>query len=310
MNQLVTSFHLRALALCALCTFLVTSCNDDDDGTPLNPIVAENVSSFKEIAQITIGGGQAGAAEITAYDAKSQKLFVVNNAGASTIEVVDFANPASLKLLQNIVLTNGAVNSVAAYNGILAAAVENANKQANGTVEIYDTETLNLIESVTVGALPDMVTFSPDGNYIVTANEGEPSDDYSNDPEGSVSIISVNNNYSVITAGFGGFAAQQASLQNNGLRVFGPNSSLTQDLEPEYVTISSDSKTAWVSIQENNAIAKVDLVSGQITNLHLLGFKDYGLAENAIDVSDRDNVVQFKSWQNVLHVPTRCHRLF
>jgi DNA-binding beta-propeller fold protein YncE len=106
-----------------------------------------------------------------------------------------------------------------------------------------------------------MVTFSPDGKYIMSANEGEPSDDYSNDPNGSISIIEVNNNYSVTTLDFSRFSSQLGSLTNAGFRIGKAGASFAADIEPEYITISSDSKSAWVTLQENNGVAKVDLAS-------------------------------------------------
>ena len=141
-----------------------------------------------------------------------------------------------------------------------------------------------------------MVTFSPDGNYIISANEGEPSDDYLNDPEGSVSIIKVAD-YSVTTINFASFESQLASLTAKGFRIFGPGKNFIKDIEPEYITISDDSKTAWVTLQENNGVAKVDLTSKTITAIYPLGLKDYNTAENAIDVSDKDDKVAFNPWK-------------
>src|SRR5690606_33362421 len=191
---------------------------------------------------------------------------------------------------------SGAVNSVSVSNGLLAAAVESTNKQAPGKVTVYNTDSYAEVKSIQTGALPDMVTFSPDGNLILTANEGEPSSDYSNDPIGSVSIISVKENYQVVNVDFSSFEQQREALQQRGLRIFGPKATLAMDIEPEYVTISPDSKTAWVTLQENNAIAKIDLTSKKATEIFPLGFKDYSLQDNAVDLSDKDDVVSFKSW--------------
>jgi hypothetical protein len=92
-------------------------------------------------------------------------------------------------------------------------------------------------------------------------NEGEPSDDYSNDPNGSISIIEVNNNYSVTTLDFSRSISFSGSLTNAGFRIGKAGASFAADIEPEYITISSDSKSAWVTLQENNGVAKVDLAS-------------------------------------------------
>src|SRR5690606_8740924 len=152
-----------------------------------------------------------------------------------------------------------------------------------------------LVQNYTVGALPDMVMFSPDGKYLVVANEGEPSSDYLTDPNGSISIIEVSSGL-VSTLGFDAFNSQLSGLEENGFRVFGPNASLAQDVEPEYVAISYDSKTAWVTLQENNGMAKVNLESKQIEAIYPFGFKDHMLTENMLDASDKDGVTEFKNW--------------
>jgi hypothetical protein len=143
-----------------------------------------------------------------------------------------------------------------------------------------------------------MVTYSPDGKYILSANEGEPNATYTNDPEGTVSIIDIANNYAVKTVNFSAFTSQLADLTSKGFRVFGPNKDFLKDIEPEYITVSDDSKTAWVTLQENNAIAEINISTGTITKISPLGFKDYSVAGNAIDISDRDNAVgSFNSWK-------------
>lgn len=251
----------------------------------------ENPASFAEVASIDIG--DAGAAEITAYDPKTKRLFVVNNGAVNKIDVIGLDNLSNLSVIASIDLTpyTGLVNSLSVHDGLLAAAIESGNKQEPGKVVIFKTNTYAEVKVIPVGALPDMVTFSPDGKYILTANEGEPSADYLNDPLGTISIISVKNNFSVVNLDFGAFAGQLPALKQKGLRVFGPGASIAQDMEPEYVTISDDSKTAWVTLQENNAIAKINLQTKTISAIFPLGFKNYNLSPNAIDVSDRDNAI-------------------
>lgn len=280
--------------LLLLTAVTVLSCNKNDDEF----YVAEDPSTFAEIGMLDIG--DAGAAEISAYDPQTKRLFVVNNGAAlNKIDVLDFQDPTKPVKIHEIPSTpyGGYVNSVSVSNGLLAAAIESTNKQAAGKVVVFNTSTYAEVKSIAVGSLPDMVTFSPDGNYIMSANEGEPSADYTNDPVGSVSIISVKDNYAVQTLDFSGFAAQQVALQAQGLRIFGLNATFAKDIEPEYVTISSDSKTAWVTLQENNAIAKIDIATKTITNIYPLGFKNYNLDANGIDVSDKDKAVAFQKWQ-------------
>lgn len=254
--------------------------------------VNEDAATFAEIGSIDIG--ETGAAEISAFDAQTKRLFVVNNdeknGAVNRIDVLDFSDPKNMKLIHSISMQpyGGAVNSVAVFDGKLASAIESTDKQANGKVAVFKTSDYAEIKSVTVGALPDMITFSPDGKFILTANEGEPNAAYTNDPEGSISIITVDNNYAVTTVNFSAFASKQAELVAKGFRVFGPSNSFVKDIEPEYITVSEDSKTAWVTLQENNGIAKINLTTKTITDIFPLGFKDYTADGNEINITDKD----------------------
>ncbi|SHL81721.1 choice-of-anchor I family protein [Flavobacterium saccharophilum] len=278
---------------------IMTSCNNDENSNnePEEVVVNENPGTFKEIGSITIGG--EAAAEISTYDEKTKRLFTVNNSGTNQIDVIDISDPSKPVKIGKIDLTpyEGASNSVDVYDGKLAVALESTtNKQGNGKVVIFNTTDYSLIKQVTVGALPDMITFSPDGKYIMTANEGEPNTDYSQDPNGTISIIETST-YAVTTLDFASFAPQAETLKKDGFRISKVAKSFAQDIEPEYVTISDDSKTAWVTLQENNGVAKVDLTSKTITAIYPLGFKNYNTAENAIDVSDKDDKIAFNPWK-------------
>lgn len=279
------------LLLLSFGLIIFTACKKEK--TEQEFFVNEDAATFAEVGMLDIG--DAGAAEITAFDPSTNRLFVVNNSSAGNkIDVLDFANPASIKVISSIstIPYGGFVNSVAVSNGKLATAIEGTNLQANGKVVVFKTSDNSEIKSITVGALPDMVTFSPNGQFILTANEGQPNDDYSVDPDGSISIIDVNNNYSVVTINFASFVSQKASLVAGGLRIDGFNKDFVKDIEPEYITVSEDSKTAWVTLQENNGIARIDLTAKTITNIFPLGYKDYNILGNEIDVSDRDSQIK------------------
>ncbi|MHA7879632.1 MAG: choice-of-anchor I family protein [Saccharospirillum sp.] len=260
--------------------------------------------SLSFVGRYSSGLFDESAAEITAYDATSQRAFVVN-AQAGALDVLDMSNPGAPTRITSLSvdhLSPGAVvNSVATHGGRVAIAVETDPKTDNGFVALYTAETLSLLGYVSVGAQPDMVTFTPDGRYILSANEGEPSDDYQTDPEGSISIIAVSDtgNLSVATADFTAFNPQRDALTASGVRIFGPGATVAQDLEPEYITISADSQTAWVALQENNALARVDISAAEITDILPLGFKNHGLAENGLDVSDDDGRINIRTWAGV-----------
>lgn len=274
-----------------LALFLVVSCQNDDDNSQ-NSIVNTTVN-FQYKSTINVGG--IGASEISAFDYLTKKLFVVN-VESNQLSVFNISNLSTPIQEDPIALSAfGTPNSVAVFEGKLAIAVEAQVKQNPGQILLYNTSDLSLISQFTVGALPDMVTFSKDGSLIISANEGEPNNDYTNDPMGTISIIDLSSNITT-TLDFSSFNSQQATLENQGFRVFGLNATLAQDIEPEYVTVSDDSQTAWVSLQENNAMAKVNLLTKTIEGIYPLGFKDYNSVGNEIDASDKDNVKELKAW--------------
>lgn len=241
-----------------------------------------------------------GAAEIVAHDPKTQRLFVVNFP-AARIDVVSIKDPTNPEIIGAIDITpyGGSANSVAVRDGIIAVAVEAVERTDPGSVVFFDSRKLRFIKSVKVGALPDMITFTHDGRYVLTANEGEPKTDYSFDPEGSVSIIDLEDGVEdlrqrdVRTVGFTKF--NDAELDPS-IRIFGPGATVAQDLEPEYIAISSDSKTAWVTLQENNALAIIDIRSGKVKDLVGLGTKNHSLPGNGLDASDRDSKINIQQW--------------
>jgi hypothetical protein len=134
---------------------------------------------------------------------------------------------------------------------------------------------------------------------VLVANEGEPTSNYAYDPRGSVSVVDLSGGAdapTVSTAGFTAFDGMEAELRSQGVRIFGPSASASQDFEPEYVTVSDDSETAWVSLQENNAIAEIDVEDAEVTDLFPLGFKDHRADGNELDVSNEDGGVDVRNW--------------
>lgn len=299
--------HTHRFAATLVMAAVLAACGGSDEPaapTPPAPVVEATPAglTLEKIGGFTHSGGLSSA-EITAYDPLSKRLFVINGALGS-VDVLDFADPTAPKLISSIDTASfgsglGGINSVAVFNGIVALAVEAATKTDNGSVAWLRASDLALLGTDTVGAQPDMVTFTPDGSHLLVANEGEPNSynqPDSVDPEGSISVVAVSGlsptatslTRTVSTAGFSGFNGQIAQLRSAGVRIFGPNATVAQDLEPEYITVSADSKTAYVTLQENNAIAVVDIASKAITAIKPLGFKDHSLADMGMDVSDED----------------------
>lgn len=279
--------------------------------------------------------GEAGA-EIVDYHQNTQSAYVVNGA-KNRIDIIKLAHLSTtaiahpytantltavqLTLPKEVVTTDhqsiqlGIANSLTIHDDWLAIAVGNKVKQENGVVLFYSIkqDQTKFVKAVQVGALPDMVTFTPDGTKVIVANEGEPTADYQYDPVGSIGIINLTSNVPddvAVLLMFDKFESQKEQLIKQGFKYASPEGhSLSQDIEPEYVTVTDDNRYAWVSLQENNALAKVDLKNHNIDGIYPLGLKDFGQVGNGIDASDKDKGVNIHEWQGVygLYQPDTIH---
>ncbi|WP_166998923.1 choice-of-anchor I family protein [Paramicrobacterium fandaimingii] len=235
------------------------------------------------------------AAEIVAYyDGRSYTV----NAQKAVVDVVDVSDPSTPSLLYSIGAT-GVANSVAIRDdGLGVVALEAETKTDAGRLLLFDAnaESARILGSVEVGALPDMVTISDDGNYAVIANEGEPSEDFDVDPEGSISVVTLPATVAaptqdaVRTADFQDFEAGGSKTLDPAVRIFGPTPEsdlpISRNLEPEYIAVSNG--TAYAALQEANAVAVIDLTTASVTEIWPLGYKDHGAIANGLDASDRD----------------------
>jgi len=262
-------------------------------GILVTPALAQFSIELEQIGRYESGIFDDSAAEIVTYDHQSKRVFVTNAAN-DAIDALDISDPANPRLAFSIDLTPyGSPNSVAVARCCVLVAVEAAVKQDPGFVVMFDNDG-NYINQVTAGALPDMITVTPNGKYALVANEGEPNDDYTVDPEGTVSIIDISKGCGNVTQN--DVCTVDFSDFNSGnidptIRIFGPNATVAQDLEPEYITVSKNSRIAWVACQENNAMAKIDIKKGEVLDLYGLGFKNHDLPENPMDASNKDDAI-------------------
>jgi len=279
---------IRFFIPCLLTLFLWNSSNGQS-------ISLELISTYNS------GFFDQSGAEIVAHDPSSQRLFVTNG-GSKQIDILDISDPNNITLISSIDLSpyGKSANSVAVKDGIVVAAVENIDRQSDGKAVFFDTAG-NFLNQVTAGALPDNVVFTPNGKYVLVANEGEPNDDFTIDPEGSVTIIDLDDGVENLTQSDVdqvNFTAFNNAPLDPSIRVKSNpgNSTVAQDLEPEYISVSKNSKIAWVSLQENNALAKINIKDAQIIDLIGLGFKDHSLVGNGLDASNETANINIANW--------------
>lgn len=269
--------------------------NDRTAKVPNNDIQLNYIGSFDP------SGSNSSTCEIVVHDPASQRLFTTS-AVAGYLDIIDFSDPTALTVVSSINMNPyGGVTSVAVKDGIVAVASPNTNEALDGSVVFFNTNGV-FQKQVTVGALPDMITFTPDGTKVLTANEGQPNADYTVDPEGSVSVIDISGGIAslsqsnVTTMLFTQFNSQESALIASGVRKLKASSTLSRDLEPEYITISADSQKAWVALQENNAIAEINLTNNTYISIWALGTKDMSVVGNGADISDNNGQILIANW--------------
>ncbi|MDP3133954.1 MAG: hypothetical protein Q8M78_13585, partial [Burkholderiaceae bacterium] len=313
MNLLSAPRTLLATAVLAA----LTACGGSDDPVPV-PVPAPVVDTTPAKATLVGRYAQnttAGMSEIVAYHAASRSMFITVDSATtkSSFQRISLANLGSTALANPVTasnLTAGSVTSVSAdVNGagftaggvqtlaisgnLLAIAVQATPKTDNGVVAFYRLDALGnatYLKKVTVGSLPDGMAFTPDGSKLVVANEGELSVSFATDgidPDGTISVIAVANGTPADTATTLGFAdfnidGSRFSELPAAVRIGRSGATVAQDMEPEYVSITPDGTKAHVTLQENNAVAVVDLATNRIERIVAMGFKNHGLAANAL----------------------------
>ncbi|MEC9335563.1 MAG: choice-of-anchor I family protein [Pseudomonadota bacterium] len=262
--------------------------------------------------------GNQTAAEIVQYHAETNTIYATNGE-TNTIAVIDASSVSTATMADPINTTTltlttialpadingvtlGSLTSIAVSGDLMAVAVPTDVKTDNGYVLFYnglDSSAPAFLDSVEVGALPDMVTFTPDGGKVLVANEGEPSDDYTIDPEGSVSVINIlasgEPEETGTTVGFTALNGTEADLMAQGMMFPNPagrtingtaiTSTVAKDLEPEYITATND--VAYVSLQENNGLAIIDL---EELTVDVVGLGTKSWAGLNIDIQENDAV--------------------
>ncbi|MDR9393526.1 MAG: choice-of-anchor I family protein [Roseovarius sp.] len=250
------------------------------------------------VNELVADGTEADAGDSEVVSAEDGIAYVTNGA-QDRVDVFDIASGDKLDDFDLSVIEGfDGVQSVAVKNGLVAVAVAVTPEDANGQVALFDTDG-TLLNTVEVGNLPDMVTFTPDGGKVLVANEGEPLDE--TDPLGGVSIIDVSNGAAeaqAVTLDFTGFDGQEDALREAGV-LLEPEKSVSEDLEPEYITVLPDGETAWVSLQEANAYAVVDLVNMEVSDIRGFGLVDRSEEGFELDASNDDNAINLQNYDNL-----------
>jgi 2',3'-cyclic-nucleotide 2'-phosphodiesterase / 3'-nucleotidase / 5'-nucleotidase len=274
-------------------------------GSPKPKVILEPLGSYRE--RVIVDGTEVcrkRLAEIAAYDPRSRRLFVANAADAA-LDILDVSDPRAPKQLKRVRLadlvhsSNFTPTSVAAADGRVALVIEAVEPiTAPGQLLLLDTAG-RLLRSFPVGSGPDMVAFTPDGRRVLAAIEGEPDQGYQVDPEGEIALVDLTAGvaHAILTRiRFTPFNARLAELRARGVRIYGPGATVAQDLEPEYLAVSDHSRTAWVTLQENNALAVVDLAEARVVDIVGLGLKDHARFRNGLDASDQDDRINIQPW--------------
>ncbi|MCA8906646.1 MAG: ExeM/NucH family extracellular endonuclease, partial [Rhodospirillaceae bacterium] len=279
--------------------------NDPDYGAP-QP--TEEITF--EIAAAFAGDGGEGASEVVAHE---DGLLYVTNGALGQIDIFDIAADSLVTSIPLSTLPGyDGVQSVAVKNGVVAAAIARAPVEQTvfgqtvdlsqpGFVALFDAETQTLIATVDVGVLPDQLTFSADGTTLLVAGEGEKNadSDYDDNPLGTVAIVDVTDPANPVAniLDFTQFNGLEELARAAGIRIQ-EGVSFAADVEPEYTAIAPDGVTAFVSLQENNALAKIDIATGQILDVLPLGVTDFA-SDSELDAKD-DDVIDIRNFANLV----------
>lgn len=267
----------------------------------------ENTLDISKIAGYDVGvkDEDGGVAEIVKFNSDNNKFYLINGK-MQTIDIVSLDGLKDeegqvLKKEKSVNIADSVNSSNFIYGDltsidinikedIVVATVQNQDYKKSGKIVVMDYEG-NVLEMFDAGIQPDNVKISNDGKYILSADEGEPREGKSSkdwDPEGSVTIV----NYETKETKTVKFDDQ--SKIDKDVCIRNKEGGAVLDLEPEYIALSHDESKGYISLQENNAIATIDIKGGALVSVKSLGFKDNSIKGNEIDAG-RDGIINIEN---------------
>ena len=279
--EMLNAIHLFIIFICAT-----------DVGASPSPAstcaFTECTLKLPVLGRFQTGWWAMSGAEIPAYDPVNKRLWFTNN--AEGLEGISIADPTKCEQFKTI--RQYGLNSVAISGNVIALASQPKSKDTRGSVSFFNLDG-GKISKVEVGFNPDMIKFTHDGKRLLVVNEGEAPDDGHSDPVGSIGVVDISNGAEkpvVRECGFDAFENQKADLVKRGMHMVTPHAGFSQEIEPEYLAISGDDTKAYATLQENNAIAVIDLAPGheRVERIEPLGFKDFMKPGFGLDASDKD----------------------
>lgn len=300
------------LTLSMISSTTMTALNAQDNRTSFN-------NTMHEIANYNTNAGadgDGGVAEIVKYNKYNQTMYLVSGKTQS-VHIVNLNNVNSnsnttLEATKTVTLESIGINDAGDITSVdvspdgkeIAIAIQHKDYDKNGYIARFDANG-QLISIHEAGIQPDMITYSPDGSLILTANEGEPRQGYEAgtvDPKGSITALDTNTNqsYDIDFTTFDSAESRAALVADNV--IIKKDTAPSVDFEPEYITISNDSLTAYVTLQEANSIATIDLTTKQVTRVDSLGFKDYSSGDNKVDLYKKDDAINITNTDEFLGI--------
>lgn len=238
------------------------------DKTAINNLMNFNrVATFPACLQInaTCNTNDETAAEIVAASTDGMTL-IYTDSFKKQIGFVDISNP-SLPKPKGVLAMGGEPTSIAVKGGHALVAVDTSADfiNASGDFVVVDIATQAIVRRVSLGGQPDSVAISPDGKYAAIVIENQRDEGLNGGvppqlPAGKLVVVDLT-------------AAAPASWTLRDVNLTGIATLYPADPEPEFVDINADN-IAVVTLQENNHIALVDLVTATVATHFTAGTVD------------------------------------
>jgi hypothetical protein len=251
------------------------------------PATAAPVSGeepFRELATFAV---QGEVAEILAATPNGRTLLYTDSTRGE-VGIVDLSRPGEPRPLGSVGVGAGAEpTSVAVTRGgryaLVAVDTSESFADPSGHLAVVDLRSRAVLRQIDLGGQPDSVAVSPDGRFAAVAVENERDEDLEvggiegglpQAPAGYLAVVDLSGRAATWTAD---------RVELTGL----PGAAFADDPEPEYVDIDRRGIAA-VTLQENNAIALVDLAHREVVGSFTAG----SVHREDADLAD-DDVIAF-----------------